>query len=79
MARAFLGFLDVIQNLLNNVENFIPHRDKDVFISSLLCMPPASLVQPQDLAAHGYELDTYYWIYTMPVSARTCLWALVPP
>ena len=28
--------------------------------------------------AFGYKLDTYYWIFTMPSSARTCSWAMVP-
>ena len=34
--------------------------------------------QTSGLPAHGYWGNTYYWTYTMPGSARTFTWAIVP-
>ena len=31
---------------------------------------------PSSVPIHGYQLDTYYWTYTMLGSFRTCKWAL---
>ena len=31
------------------------------------------------LPGHGYWVDTYYWTYPIPGSARTFIWTMVPP
>ena len=51
---------------------------RTLIMSGILCVPPTS---PHKLRIiwPWIWLDTYYWIYTMPGSARTCSWTLVPP
>ena len=45
-----------------------------IFMMHVSCLPCHHL----RVTTHGILLDPYYWIYTMPVSARICTWAMVP-
>ena len=57
MVRSLCTILGLIQNVLNNVADFIPHCakfvhivlpcDKDVVLFNVLCIPPASPIQTQ--------------------------------
>ena len=83
--KVTVHILDVLQHLLKNVEDVIPHYGTNV----QPCYPSCNNVQCRMYAllpssphlrtpANGYWLDTYYWTYTMPGSARTCSWATGP-
>ena len=68
---------DVISHRVK-VVHIVPASDQDIMLPNYtmyaLCLPcPCS-----GLPAHGCWLDTYCWTYTMPDSARTCTWTMVP-
>ena len=50
------------------VVNIVPPCDKDVLFYNILCMLPPPHPTSQ-LPAYGYQLDTYYWTYTLAGSA----------